>query len=128
MCPWSVLDPLGHSPASGVVMSYPITRNPSGAYCRAHVCVKVEAGSNLTLDHSHSHPADILVPKRSVGKPTTIDLFVISPLHSSFVGSRAHSRCGHQGGGRGNMRGMTQSAGVYRCLYGCRNIWDVEAM
>ena len=38
----------------------------------------MEAGSNLTLDHSHSCPADILVPNWSVGKPAAFDLSVTS--------------------------------------------------
>ena len=52
---------------------------------RAHLSVKVEAGSNLTLDHSHSCPADILVPNWSVGKPAAFDLSVTSPLNLNIL-------------------------------------------
>ena len=47
----------------------------------AHLSVKVEAGSKLTLDHIHSRPANILVPNWSVGKPAAFDLSVTSPLN-----------------------------------------------
>ena len=59
------------------------------ACCRAHLSVKVEAGSNLTLDHSHSHPADILVLNWSVGKPAAFDLSVTSPLNLLEAGLTA---------------------------------------
>ena len=70
LCPGSVLDPLGHHALTckqGDVVSH-------------HLSVRVEAGSNLTLDHSHSRPADILVPNWSVDKPAAFDLSVTSTL------------------------------------------------
>ena len=45
----------------------------------------MEAGCNLTLDHSHSRPADILVPNWSVGKPAAFDLSVTSPLNLNVL-------------------------------------------
>ena len=45
----------------------------------------MEAGSNLTLDLSHSCPADILVPNWSVGKPAASDLSVTSPLNLNVL-------------------------------------------
>eukprot|EP00731_Ephydatia_muelleri_P030838 Em0022g352a len=45
----TVLDPLGHHASTS-------------ESCRlAHLSVKVEAGNNLTPDHSHTRPADVLV-------------------------------------------------------------------
>ena len=52
---------------------------------RAHLSVKVEAGSSLTHDHSHTRPADILVPNWSLGKPAAFDLSVMSPLNSNVL-------------------------------------------
>ena len=52
---------------------------------RAHLSVKVEAGSNLSKDHSHTRPADILVPNWSLGKPAAFDLSVTSPLNSNIL-------------------------------------------
>ena len=52
---------------------------------RAHLGVKVEAGSNLTVDHSHSHQADILVPNWSVGKPMAFDLSATSLLNLNIL-------------------------------------------
>ena len=52
---------------------------------RVHLSVKVEAGINLTHNHSHTHPADILVPKWSLGKPAAFDLSVTSPLNSNVL-------------------------------------------
>ena len=84
LCPGSVLDPLGHHALTckrgGDVVSR--HRDTLAEACRrAHLSVKVEAGCNLTLDHSHSYPADILVPNWSVGKPAASDLSVTSPLN-----------------------------------------------
>ena len=77
------------SPANGVVMLSPATnrlRDTLAEACRrAHLSVKVEAGCNLTLDHSHSRPADILVPNWSVGKPAAFDLSVTSPLNLNIL-------------------------------------------
>eukprot|EP00731_Ephydatia_muelleri_P021549 Em0014g140a len=49
---------------------------------RAHLSVKVEAGSNLTKDHSHTRPADILVPNWSMGN---LAAFYLSPLNSNVL-------------------------------------------
>ena len=45
----------------------------------------MEAGSNLTKDHSHTRPADILVPNWSMGKLAAFDLSVMSPLNSNVL-------------------------------------------
>eukprot|EP00731_Ephydatia_muelleri_P014995 Em0008g715a len=52
---------------------------------RAHLSVKVEAGSNLTKDHSHTRPADNLVPNWSLGKLAAFDLSVTTPLNSNVL-------------------------------------------
>ena len=46
---------------------------------RAHLGVQVEMGSNLTPNHSHTHPADLLVPNWVLGKPADFDLSVTHP-------------------------------------------------
>ena len=84
LCPGSVLGPLGlghHTltckRGGDVVSRHNKLRDTLAEACRrAHLSVKVEAGCNLTLDHSHSRLADILVPNWSVGKPAPFDLSV----------------------------------------------------
>ena len=48
----------------------------------AHLSVKVEVGNNLTPDHGHTRPADVLVHNWSQGKPAAFDFSVTSPLNS----------------------------------------------
>ena len=48
----------------------------------AHLSVKVEAGNNLTPDHSHTRPADVLVQNWSRGRPAAFDICVTSPLNT----------------------------------------------
>ena len=43
--------------------------------------VQVEMGSNVTPNHSHTHPAGLLVPNWVLGKPAAFDLSVTSPLN-----------------------------------------------
>ncbi|KAL5473551.1 hypothetical protein EMCRGX_G028044 [Ephydatia muelleri] len=51
--------------------------------CRlAHLSVKVEAGNNLTPDHSHTRPADVLIQNWSRGRPATFYICVTSPLNT----------------------------------------------
>ena len=45
----------------------------------------MEAGSNLTKDHSHTCPADILVPNWSLGKLAAFDLSVTLSLNSNVL-------------------------------------------
>ena len=47
--------------------------------------VKVEMGSNLTSEHDHSRPADILLPNWALGKPAAVDISVTSPLNPKIV-------------------------------------------
>ena len=91
LCPGRVLDPLGHNALTckrggDVVTRHNKLRDTLAETCRrAHLSVKVEAGSNLTKDHSHTRPADILVPNWSLGKLAAFDLSVTSPLNSNVL-------------------------------------------
>ena len=42
-------------------------------------------GSNLTSEHDHSRPADILLPNWALGKPAAFDISVTSPLNPQIV-------------------------------------------
>ena len=42
-------------------------------------------GSNLTSEHDHSRPADILLPNWALGKPAAFDISVTSPLNPKIV-------------------------------------------
>ena len=87
LCPGRVLDPLGHHALTckrgrDVVTHHNKLRATLAETCfRAHLNVEVEAGSNLSKDHSHTRPADILVPNWSLGKPAAFDL----PLNSNVL-------------------------------------------
>ena len=50
-----------------------------------HFSVQVEAGCNLTSDHSHSRPADVLISNWVLGKTAACDLSVMSPLNSKIL-------------------------------------------
>ena len=53
---------------------------------KAHLSMKVEMGSNLTPDHDHSCPADILLPNWALGKPAAFDILETSPLNPKVAG------------------------------------------
>ena len=42
-------------------------------------------GSNLTSEHDHSRPTDILLPNWALGKPAAFDISVTSPLNPKIV-------------------------------------------
>ena len=44
-----------------------------------------EMGCNLTSDHDHSRPADILLSNWALGKPDAFDISVTSPLNPKIV-------------------------------------------
>ena len=52
---------------------------------RAHLGVRVESGSGLTPDLSHTQPADVLVLNWERGKHTALDITVTSPLIPSIL-------------------------------------------
>ena len=91
LCPGRVLDPFGHHALTckrggDVVTRHNKLRDTLAETCRrAHLSVKVEAGSNLTKDHSHTRPADNLVPNWSMGRLAAFDLSVTSPLNSNVL-------------------------------------------
>ena len=86
ICPGRVLDPLGHHALTCkrggdvVTCHNKLFDTLAKTCCSAHLSVKVEAGCNLSKDHSHTRPADILVPNWSLGKPAAFDLSVTSSL------------------------------------------------
>ena len=94
-----MLDPLGHHAlickrGGDVVTRHNKLQDTLAETCRrAHLNVKVEAGSNLTHDHSHTRPADILVPNWSLGKPAAFDLSVTSPLNSNVLFEAGLAAC-----------------------------------
>ena len=91
LCPNNALDPLGHHATTckkggDVVTRHNQLRNVLVETCRrAHLSVKVEMGSNLTSEHDHSRPADILLPNWALGKPASFDISVTSPLNPKIV-------------------------------------------
>ena len=88
LCPDTVLDPLGHHASTckrggDAVFCHNRLRDVVAESCRlAHLSVKVEAGNNLTPDHSHTRPADVLVQNWSRGRPAVFDICVTSPLNT----------------------------------------------
>ena len=49
---------------------------------RAHLGIQVEAGNDLTADHSHTRPADLLLTDWTTGKTAAFDISVTSPLNT----------------------------------------------
>eukprot|EP00731_Ephydatia_muelleri_P006101 Em0003g349a len=58
LCPGNALDPLGHHATT------------------------LEAGNDPTADHSHTHPADLLLTNWTTGKTAAFDISVTSPLNT----------------------------------------------
>ena len=91
LCPDKMLDPLGHHATTckrsgDVVFRHNKLRDILAETCRrAHFSVQVEAGCNLTSDHSHSRPADVLISNWVLGKTAACDLSVTSPLYSKIL-------------------------------------------
>ena len=48
---------------------------------RAHIGVKVEAGNNVSRDHSKTRPADILLPNWVLGRTAVLDVSITSLLN-----------------------------------------------
>ena len=82
LCPDSILDPLGHHATTckqggDIVHRHNLLRDVFADSCRlAHLSVKVEVGNNLTPDHDHTRPADVLVHNWSQGKPSAFDFSI----------------------------------------------------
>ena len=83
-----MLDPLGHHATTckrggDVVFRHNKLRDILAETCsRAHFSAQVEA---VTSDHSHSHPADVLISNWVLGKTAACDLSVTSPLNSKIL-------------------------------------------
>ena len=92
LCLEVTLDPLGHHAVSCKQGGDAVTRHNqlrdafSEACHRAHLPVRIEMGSGLTPDHSHSRPVDVLVAGWERGKPAAFDITVTSPLCPAFLG------------------------------------------
>ena len=104
-CPDSILDPLGHHASTckrggDAVHRHNLLRDVFADSCRlAHLPVKLEVGNNLTPDHDHSRPADVLVHNWSLGKPAAFDFCVTSPLNSLILSEAGVSSCRSGGSG-----------------------------
>ena len=91
LCPDKMLDPLGHHATTckrggDVVFRHNRLRDILAETCRrAHFSVQLEAGCNLTPDHSHSRPADVLFSNWALGKKAACDISVTSPLNSNIM-------------------------------------------
>ncbi|KAL5477544.1 hypothetical protein EMCRGX_G024355 [Ephydatia muelleri] len=87
LCPGIALDPLGHHAITckrggDVVTRHNTLRDVLAEIChRAHLGVQVEAGNDLTADHSHTRPADLLLTNWATGKTAAFDISVTSPLN-----------------------------------------------
>ena len=90
MCtlPWQCLDPLGHHATTckrggDVVVRHNTLRDVLAETChRAHLGIQVEAGNDPTANHSHTHPADLLLTNWTTGKTAAFDISVTSPLNT----------------------------------------------
>ncbi|KAL5506359.1 hypothetical protein EMCRGX_G007981 [Ephydatia muelleri] len=86
--PWQCLDPLGHHATTckrggDVVVRHNTLRDVLAETChRAHLGIQVEAGNDPTADHSHTHPADLLLTNWTTGKTAAFDISVTSPLNT----------------------------------------------
>ena len=80
LCSDITLDPLGHHAAtcrqgSDVVLCHNHLWHAFVEFChQAHLSLKVEGGSGLTPDMSHSWPAAVLVRDWAQGKPAAFDI------------------------------------------------------
>ena len=87
LCPGSVLDHLSHHAVTCKRGGDVVTRHNRLRDCivevcrRAHIGVQVEVGNNLTLSHSKTRPADILIPNWVMGRTAALDVSVTSPLN-----------------------------------------------
>ena len=85
-----------------------------------HLEVRVELGSGLTPDLSHTRPADVLVLNWERGKHATFDITVTSPLTPSIPTATSLSE-GARGCSRGGrvQKAQNQQPQVFRSWDGC---------
>ena len=84
------LTPLGYHAITckrgGDVARHNTLRDVLAETChRAHLGIQVEAGNDLTADHSHTHPADLLLTNWTTGKTAFFDISVTSPLNTNTL-------------------------------------------
>ncbi|KAL5500712.1 hypothetical protein EMCRGX_G012308 [Ephydatia muelleri] len=87
----SVCVPVSTILASNSSVCVPISTSDfsTSESCRlAHLSVKVESRNNLTPDHSHTRPADVLIQNWSRGRPAAFDICVTSPLNTLTLSER----------------------------------------
>ena len=88
LCPGNALDPLGQHATTfkrggDVVVPHNTLRDILAETChRAHLGIQVELGNDLTADHSHTHPADLLLTNWTTGRTVAFDISVTSPLNT----------------------------------------------
>eukprot|EP00731_Ephydatia_muelleri_P019779 Em0012g604a len=86
--PWQCLDPLGHHATTckrggDVVVRHNTLCDVLAETChRAHLGIQVEAVNDPTADHSHTHPADLLLTNWTTGKTAAFDISVTSRLNT----------------------------------------------
>ena len=82
LCPDNALDPLGKH-GGDVVARHNTLRDVLAESChQAHLGIQVEAGNDLTANHSHTRPADLLLTNWTTGKTAAFDISVTSPLNT----------------------------------------------
>ena len=77
LCPDTALDKQIVLPLASVVVIGLLPQLPAS---RAHQVLRVENGSGLTPDHSHTRPADILALDWDRGRHAAFHVTVASPL------------------------------------------------
>ena len=88
LCPENILDPLGHHAITckhggDVAIQHNTLRDVLAETCRqAHLSVQIEAGNDITTDHSHTWPADLLVTNWASGRTAAFDISVICLLNT----------------------------------------------
>ena len=88
ICSGNALNPLGHHATTckcggDVVVRHNTLRDVLADTChRAHLGIQVEAGNDLTANHNHTHPADLLLTNWTAGKTAAFDISVTSPLNT----------------------------------------------
>ena len=91
VCSEKALDPLGHhaitcTHGGDVVTQHNLLRDVvANLFHQAHMRVTVEVGYGLTSDHSHTHPADVLVARWEMLLPSALDITVTSSLTPAIL-------------------------------------------
>ena len=78
-------------------------------FSQALLFPELEKGSGMDHSHSQTHPADILVPSWSIGKPATFDIRVVK--HKLDSGSEHN--CGLLGSRKGSCLKLPRMARIW---------------